>query len=55
MFSDWYVTSEYEEEERHDRRVAEVEEGTDKLSYLQFSHVVVDAVDKEIDCSESTS
>lgn len=45
---------EQEEQEDHDEGVAEVEEGAGDTLDLQLRHVVVDAVEEEVDRREAT-
>ena len=47
------VTSEQEEEENHDGRVSEVEEGRGRSFDLQLGDEVVDAVDEQVERGEA--
>ena len=47
------VTGEQEEEENHDGRVSEVEEGRGRSFDLQLGDEVVDAVDEQVERGEA--
>ena len=49
-----WLTSEEEEQEGHEEGVAKVEESADEAFNLEFGHVEVEAVEKEVDGSEAT-
>jgi len=48
------VTSEKEEKKAHDECVSKVEERADEAFNLKLGRIEVDAVDEEVDGSEST-
>ena len=46
-------TSQEKEEKRHNGRITEIDECADKSRYLEFRHVIVDAVGEIINCCET--